>query len=171
VLDALAEAGVGATFCIVGRQARAYPDLVRAIRNAGHTLCTHTMTHPRLTELTPDQVEAEIAESAAVIENITGSPPAFFRAPYGAVDATVIEVAHRHGMRVLGWSVDPRDYERRKARRVARLVVPAVRPGGIVLLHDGGGERRATVRAIPKIVNRLRKHGITLVTPPSAPLG
>jgi hypothetical protein len=112
VLQILASAGVKATFCLIGRQPRAYPDLVRAIAAQGHTLCDHTETHPRLSRLPADQIDTQIVPPAQFIQSVTGQAPAFVRPPWGDVKATVIAIAHQRGLRVLGWTIDTSDFRK-----------------------------------------------------------
>jgi peptidoglycan-N-acetylglucosamine deacetylase len=77
----------------------------------------------------------------ALIEQITGRPPTFLRAPGGHLSPTVIETAHQHTLRILGWAVDPQDWRAPSAPAIVDRVVGAARPGAIVVLHDGGGDR------------------------------
>jgi peptidoglycan-N-acetylglucosamine deacetylase len=169
VLQILAAAGVKATFCLIGRQARAHPDLVRAIAAQGDTLCDHTETHPHLNRLPPAQIEAQIVPPAQFIRDTVGVRPAFVRPPWGNVNGDVIAAAHAHGLRVLGWSVDTSDYLRPDPAVLVARVLAAAQPGGIVLMHDGGGDRSHTVAALPAIIAQLEARGYTLVTPPVSP--
>ena len=80
----------------------------------------------------------------------------------------VITVAHQSGLRLLLWSVDPSDYLRPASSTVVARVLGSVNPGGIILLHDGGGDRSHTVQALPIIINALRAQGYTFVLPPTS---
>ncbi len=171
VLQILANAGVKATFCVIGRDVRRFPDLLRTIAQQGHAICNHTDSHPRLNRLTPNQVEAQLAPVSQLIRDTVGVAPAFVRAPYGDLNGDTVAVAHKLGLRVLGWSVDPSDYLKPPADRLAARVVGAVKPGSVVLMHDGGEgqDRSQTVAALPAIIERLRAQGYTFVVPPTAP--
>jgi peptidoglycan/xylan/chitin deacetylase (PgdA/CDA1 family) len=165
VLDVLRAQGVRATFCLVGRYARARPDLVRRIRDEGHALCNHTESHASLDRLTSAGVEAEIRGGAAAIAAAIGESPALFRLPYGKTSPVVDEVIGRMGLRLLGWNVDPSDYTRPGALAIHSRVIAQVRPGGIVGLHDGGGDRSQTVAALPLMIASLREAGYAFGTP------
>jgi peptidoglycan/xylan/chitin deacetylase (PgdA/CDA1 family) len=165
VLDVLRAQGVRATFCMVGRYARARPDLVQRVRDEGHVLCNHTENHASLDKLSSAGVEAEIRGGAASIASAAGSAPTLFRLPYGATNAVVDEVINRLGVRVLGWNVDPSDYTRPGALVIQARVSAQVRPGAIVGLHDGGGDRSQTVAALPLMIASLRDAGYTFGTP------
>ena len=176
VLQALANAGVKATFCVVGREARRYPDLLRAIAQQGHAICDHTETHPHLNRLSAAQIDSQLASPARFIRDTLGVAPAFMRAPYGDLNGDVITVAHKQGMRVLGWAVDPSDYLKPPAERLVAKVVGAVKPGSVVLMHDGGeggmgDDRSQTVAAVPVIIEQLKAQGYSFVLPPTAPAG
>jgi peptidoglycan/xylan/chitin deacetylase (PgdA/CDA1 family) len=165
ILDILRRAGVHATFCMVGTQARAHPDLVRAVRDAGDTICDHTEHHPHLDQLSPAEVDGEIGSMATFLRDTTGAAPRFTRAPYGGVNATVVRTAHRYATRILGWSVDPSDYTKPPPLVIAGRVLAGAHPGAIVLMHDGGGDRTNTVLALPVIINALKARGYAIVQP------
>jgi peptidoglycan/xylan/chitin deacetylase (PgdA/CDA1 family) len=165
VLDVLRAQGVRATFCLVGRYARARPDLVRRIRDEGHVLCNHTESHASLDRLSSAGVEAEIRGGATSIASAAGSSPRLFRLPYGATNAVVDDVINRLGLRLLGWNVDPSDYTRPGALVIQARVSAQVRPGAIVGLHDGGGDRSQTVAALPLMIASLRDAGYAFGTP------
>src|SRR5262249_38745666 len=136
VLQVLANAGIKATFCVVGKEARRFPDLLRAIAQQGHTVCDHTETHPHLNRLSADQIDSQLASTAKFTPDTFGTAPAFARAPYGYLNGTVIDGAHNQGLRVLGWAVAPSDYLKPPADRLVAKVVGAVKPGSVVLMHD-----------------------------------
>jgi len=165
ILEILRQAGVHATFCMVGTQARAHPDLVQAVRDAGHTICDHTEHHPHLDQMAPADVDGEIGSMAAFLHDTAGVAPQFTRAPYGGVNATVVQTAHKYGTRVLGWSVDPADYTKPSPVVIAARVLAGAHPGAIVLMHDGGGDRTNTITALPVIINALKARGYAIVQP------
>jgi peptidoglycan/xylan/chitin deacetylase (PgdA/CDA1 family) len=165
VLDVLRSAGVKATFCMVGRYVRAYPDVARRVVAEGHTLCNHTDNHARLDTLSAAAIEAEIQTAGNSIEAATGVRPTLFRFPYGRTSATANGVVGRLGLRVLGWTVDPSDYTRPGTDAIIARVAQAVRPGSIVLLHDGGGDRSQTIAAITSLITSLRAAGYVFGTP------
>jgi peptidoglycan/xylan/chitin deacetylase (PgdA/CDA1 family) len=157
VLAILAHEHVRATFCLIGRQARRYPDLVRAIKAGGHLLCNHTEHHAQHLDTAPRQVvQAELAAAQASIRVGAGRVPRLFRAPYGAISDVVLAEARAQHMRVLLWDVDPSDWTRPSTGTVISRVLHGVRPGSVVLLHDGGGDRAPTVGALPAIIHGLR---------------
>ena len=165
VLDLLRQHGITATFCIVGRYARAYPALVQRVVADGHALCNHTQNHAALDVLAPAAAEAEIASAQAAIVAAAGTAPTVFRLPYGRGNATVTAVAAKLGMALLGWNVDPADYTRPGTDQIVARVSQGMRPGAIVLLHDGGGDRSQTLAALQRLIPTLRDAGYTFGRP------
>lgn len=170
VLQVLAEEGVKATFCVVGFMARRHPDLVRAARDQGHVLCDHTEHHAEHLPGAPrEQIVAEMGDGARSIEAAAGGRPPLYRPPGGHLGPDVVAVAHEQGLRVLRWTVDPHDYLSPPADAIAGRVLDAVRPGGVILLHDGGGDRSGTVAALRTIIQQLKTRGWAFATPMFGP--
>ncbi len=167
VLDLLAGHGITATFCLVGRNARRYPELVARIADAGHVLANHTMTHPDLTRLTPDEVHREIADASEAID----APLRFFRAPFGGWTTMVRVIAMDLGLQPLDWSVNPCDWANPGADRIVGAVEQDLRPGGVVLLHDsahdieGDTDRGQTVTALKTLIPSLNAKGYEFDVP------
>jgi peptidoglycan-N-acetylglucosamine deacetylase len=167
VLRVLRRERVHATFFMVGSLVADRPQVVRAVVEAGHVVADHSFTHPTepaFADLAPGRVEAEIAQAAEALRE-AGARPTLFRPPGGSTDDEVALEAWRQHQRVVLWSVDPHDWDAaRTPKQIARDVLRRVRPGSIVLLHDGGGDGDDTVAALPKIIRGIRKMGLDLVT-------
>lgn len=165
VLDVLARYGVKATFCMVGRYAQANPGLVQRVVAEGHALCNHTQNHASLDRLSAAGVESEIGAAQAAITAAAGRAPTVFRIPYGRGSSTVSAVASGLGLPILGWNVDPSDYTRPGTDQIVTRVSQAVRPGAIVLMHDGGGDRSQTVAALDRLIPVLKAAGYSFGRP------
>ena len=152
VLAILGRMGVRATFFDVGYLARDHPDLVRRELDAGMVVGNHSWDHPitpPFRDLPHPRITSEIRRTNTELDSI-GVKPQLFRPPGGSYSPWVLKEAARQGVRVVLWSVDPRDWKPgTKARRIVHSVLSHVRPGSIILLHDGGGDRSATVTALP----------------------
>ena len=166
VLDLLRANHVHATFCLIGRSARAHPALVRRIVAEGNALCDHTWDHDeRLPDASAAHVQAEIRSAAVAIESASGGVwPRYFRAPGGNWSPAELAQAGVLGMRPLAWSVDPRDWSRPGTPHILRAILSA-RPGDVVLCHDGGGDRAQTVAALARALPVLRGRGLSFVLP------
>ena len=164
VLNVLERMHVKATFFMIGYLMDRYPDMVRDVIAAGMTIGDHSWDHPYTTpfrELQPNRIRTEIAQPAELAQQRFHYTIGLFRPPGGSWDASVVGAADELGMRVVLWSVDPRDYSAGStAAGITRSVLDAVQPGSIILLHDGGGDRSATIRALPKIIRGIRKMGL-----------
>lgn len=167
VLDVLERMHATATFFMVGYLMDRSPQIVRRVERAGMVIGTHSWVHPYRTpfaDLRPHRIQTEIERPADLLRRRFEITPSLFRAPGGSYDATVIRMAREAGMRLVQWSVDPGDYRAgTRPGRLAAAVLGAVRPGSIVLLHDGGGDQSATVRALPRIIRGIRDMGLELV--------
>lgn len=164
ILDTLAAEQVPATFFMVGNHVQRYPDLARLAVTQGHEIGNHTMTHRKLSYLGPRAVEAELSRAHGVIGATTGRAPRFFRAPHGYRSLAVARATKRMGYRNFGWTFGVWDSDPISAEEIRRRVQARLRPGAIILLHDGDGydpegDRRATAGALPGILRDARDAG------------
>lgn len=154
-----------ATFFVIGRQIPGNEHELRAIVKHGNEIAVHTWNHPDLTTLTNAQIRSELLDTRDAIRKGVGVDPAFYRPPYGAIDDRVIGAIASARMVPVLWDVNGDDWVAGiSAAEISRRVLAAVRPGSIVLLHDGGGPRDQTVKAIPLIQKGLRARGLKPVT-------
>jgi peptidoglycan/xylan/chitin deacetylase (PgdA/CDA1 family) len=166
ILAILEEKGVPATFCAIGTQVEAHPELVQQIVDGGHQMCNHTLDHVEGLEARPhDEVEHEVEGGRDAIVDATGEPPPYYRPPGGSLGPAIYEAAAEHDEAVLYWSIDPRDWKKPSRDELVSAVIDQLVPGGIILLHDGGGDREATVAALPAIIDAARARGYTFVAP------
>jgi peptidoglycan-N-acetylglucosamine deacetylase len=167
VLALLRAARVHATFCLIGRQVAAYPRLVARIVAEGHRLCNHTFDHDEQLATRPVPViNRDIqAATAAIKRAVPGASIRLFRAPGGGFTVGLDQLLPAQGLRPLGWSVDPDDWRRPGAAAIVARVLAQVRPGSIILLHDGGGDRSQTVAALQQLLPALTARGYRFVQP------
>ncbi|MCW2997060.1 MAG: polysaccharide deacetylase [Solirubrobacterales bacterium] len=167
ILAILRRSKTPATFFQVGKNLEENPNPGQATALLDHVaIGDHTYTHHSLAAMTLDQQRDEIISTAATMEAQGEKPPRLFRPPYGAFNQDTLALMTQRGMALILWSVDSEDYARPGVERIVRNVVSAATPGAIVLMHDGGGDRSQTVKALPKIIQRLRARGYGLVTVP-----
>lgn len=160
LLDILAAEGVPATFYVIGRSAALNPALIARMGEEGHQVGGHSWSHPNLTLLGPAEVADELARTDAAIR-AAGVVPSTVRAPYGALNESVLAALGEHGEGSVTWSVDTRDWEHRSPEQTLAHVRSAARPGGIVLMHD---LHATTVDAVPAVIEWLRGEGYVFVT-------
>jgi peptidoglycan/xylan/chitin deacetylase (PgdA/CDA1 family) len=154
-----------ATFFVIGRQISAAdrPTLLRELRD-GDVLGDHTYSHPNL--VLGAGVRSQLARPIGEIRMLSGYTPCVFRPPYGAYDASVVGVARSLGLATVLWNVDPADWASPGTGAIEQRVLAQVRPGSIIISHDGGGPRGETLAAYPSIIAALRKRGYRFVTIP-----
>ena len=166
VLALLAQAKVHAVFCEIGVNVARHPDVVRDVVAAGNLLCDHTWDHDeQLRVRPPGEIALDISRGADAITRAAGSRPAFFRAPGGNWSPTIEADARQQHMTPLKWTVDPRDWSRPGVTSILSTVYAEVRPGGVILMHDGGGDRSETVAALRVLLKRLPAMGYHFVLP------
>ena len=156
ILAVLARYHARATFFVLGQQAQRYPGLIQAIVSGGHTVANHTFSHASLRGIGRDLFVSEVQRTQVVLRGIG---TACLRPPYGAIDGAGRGYAAELGYRIVLWDVDPRDWTRPGSALIAAHVLQRVRPGSIVLLHDGGGSRAQTVAALDTILRQLTARG------------
>jgi peptidoglycan/xylan/chitin deacetylase (PgdA/CDA1 family) len=168
VLKLLREHRVKATFCVVGEMVEAFPELVREIAEDGHTLCNHSWNHDfGLGSRSRADIRKDLERTnAAIREAVPGARISYYRQPGGAWTERVVEVAAEFGMSSLHWAVDPQDWSQPGATEIAEVVSSGTDEGAIVLLHDGGGERHGTVRALTRFLPDLAgRHSLAALPP------
>jgi len=158
VMGVLRKAHARATFYVLGSRIAGRADLLRRMLREGNEIADHSFSHPSLPSF------SQIRITSARIRRATGFRPCLFRPPYGNVNGRLVADARRGGMRTINWDVDPRDWSTPGASAIATRVVNHVRPGSIVVMHDGGGNRSQTIAALPTILRRLRQRGYEFLT-------
>jgi len=152
-----------ATFFMVGKMVRAHPQFALKVQAAKFPIGNHSWSHPR----TSDFPAAEIERTDAIIQRVLGFKPTLFRPPYGILNNGLAKVALSRGEDVIVWNSLGADWDKRATpRSIESKVLHRARPGGIALLHDGGGNRAKTVAALPFLIDHLRKRGFRFVTLP-----
>lgn len=163
ILDLLARYGSHATFFVLGSAAAHYPELVRRAAANGNEVANHGWGHNRMTLLTRGRVIEEIRRGSHQITQLVEQKPRSLRPPYGAYNEGVVHAANDLGETVVLWSIDTRDWTNPPPSQIASRILGNVHPGSIILLHDGGGRRTSTVRALPMILQGLRRRGYRVV--------
>ena len=171
VLDILAKEKINATFFVIGENAERNPGVVRRIVDSGNEIGNHTFTHPNIAEVDAQRTDLEINATQRLIGELTGRYTLLFRPPYlaDAEPSTYSELvpvirAQRMGYIMVGEKIDPNDWAHPPADVIVKRVMQQLPLGHVILLHDAGGDRTATVKALPEIIQRLKAKGYTFVT-------
>lgn len=157
VLALLRKYHAKATFCLIGASVRKHPELVKKIVADGNALCNHTTHHDEhLRAKSQAAILADLRQTSAIITKASGGvKPKYFRAPGGNWSPGVVSAARTLGMASIGWQVDPRDWAKPPAATIVARVRLGTRPGSIILMHDGGGNRARSVAALRTLLPGL----------------
>lgn len=166
VLAVLERYGVRATFFMLGERAARHPEIVRQVAAGGHAIASHGWDHLNLLEADEAQLREQLDPTNDLLTSLIGRPVLGVRPPYGAHDGQLVDRLGGYGLTTVLWSVDTQDWRRQGARTIVRRAVRRIRPGDIILLHDGGGDRRQTVAALPPILERIARKGYGTITLP-----
>ncbi|MEH2468216.1 polysaccharide deacetylase family protein [Nostoc sp.] len=165
VLDILKQNQIKGTFFLIGQNVKNYPGLVKREIAEGHVIGNHTWHH-WYQFFNPQAAAYEINHTADLIYQVTGIKTNLFRPPGGIMHNGVAAYARNSKYAIILWSSDSVDYSRPAVPKLINNVFRKAKPGGIVLMHDGGGNRSKTVQALPEIIANFRKQGYSFVTIP-----
>ena len=167
ILNALDRHRARATFFVIGQRAAAHPALITEILRRGHNVAHHTHTHPARTfwSAGPQRVRAELDPALTAMKN-AGAQPRWFRPPVGIKNFFLGQALARRGLENVGWTVRSYDSRSDDPAQVAARVIARVRPGSIILMHEGEWlHPRVRVRAIELVLESLTARGFACVLP------
>jgi polysaccharide deacetylase family sporulation protein PdaB len=160
LIDILNEYKIHATFFVVGSWAEKYPESVKALSDNGNEVMNHSSSHAHFSQLSTEQIKADITSCNEKIAAVTGTAPTLFRCPYGEYDDHVIAAVREMGMEPIQWDVDSLDWKGISADEITQRVLQRVKPGSIVLFHNAA---KHTPEALPGILEALIADGYTIV--------
>jgi cellulose synthase/poly-beta-1,6-N-acetylglucosamine synthase-like glycosyltransferase/peptidoglycan/xylan/chitin deacetylase (PgdA/CDA1 family) len=170
ILEVLRRERVPGTFFMVGSQAARHPDLVREVERAGHEIGNHTFTHAGMSTGPAWLRHVEVGLTEAVLLGITGHYSRFIRPPYSATSDAVTPTTERALAKAAGpryiialADYDSHDWQKPGVAQIVRNATPPAGRGGVIMFHDGGGDRSQTVRALALIIPKLRAQGYSFV--------
>jgi peptidoglycan-N-acetylglucosamine deacetylase len=171
VLELLAAHGARATFFVVGERAERHPDLVRAIADAGHQLGTHSFSHGTWFHCQRRRaLAADIRKGVDAVTAIVGRAPLAFRPPLGLRVPHLQQAWPLVGLPLtcVTWTTRGLDARAREPGPILRNLLPALRPGAILTLHDGAGlggsdDRTPTLRALAELLPAIAERGLRSV--------
>jgi cellulose synthase/poly-beta-1,6-N-acetylglucosamine synthase-like glycosyltransferase/peptidoglycan/xylan/chitin deacetylase (PgdA/CDA1 family)/spore germination protein YaaH len=181
ILDVLRNRGVKATFLLIGAEAAQNVGVMKRVVREGHEIGNHTWTHPDISEISSRQLDLELKLTERLFASKLGIQPLYFRPPYDIDEepdtddqAAPIERIQQAGYTIIGSKMDTNDWNenpRRSPAEITQTILDQLQNmkakpqfrGSIILLHDGGGDRSATVAALPVLIDALRAHGYTIV--------
>lgn len=161
LLELLEQNQVKATFFTTGDWCQRYPEDVRAIVQAGHSIGNHSFQHPHVASISPEALEEDTLRCDEIIRELTGETPRIYRAPYGEYsDEMLALLEDTLGKRVIQWDCDSRDWQGREAAEMVESIAAGIRPGSILLFHN---DTANTPAALKQLLPRLRGEGYRFV--------
>jgi peptidoglycan-N-acetylglucosamine deacetylase len=164
ILYVLSKYNVKATFFVLGQNVQNYPGLALKIVQHGHSIGNHTWNHP-YSQQSKASAARQIDRTTDIIYKVTGVKTELFRPPGGYINNGLVAHAKQKQNTIIMWSVDTSDY-RNSTKKILDNALNHAKPGGIILLHDGGGDRWNTLIALPHLIEGLQKKGYEFVTIP-----
>ena len=173
ILDVLASRQAPASFFVIGSAAVVNQSILQRIYREGHDIGNHTFTHANASDVSAEHLRLELNATQRLIEATVGVRTRLFRPPFAAdlephtIDAAeALRVAAGQGYLTIGMAIDPKDWFQAVPRLIVAKTLAAARrgDGNVVLLHDAGGSREATITALPEIIDTLRAEGFKFVT-------
>ncbi|MGF1604154.1 MAG: polysaccharide deacetylase family protein [Thermosynechococcaceae cyanobacterium] len=165
ILYTLKANDVKATFFIVGKHVQAYPQQLKQVVEEGHILANHTWSH-RYHKFPPAEAASELKKTADAIYKQTGVKTTLFRPPGGKLTNGLVKYANANKYTSIMWSADSGDTTRISSSRILANILAGAKPGAILLMHDGGGDRIKTASMLPQAIKELKKWGYQFVTVP-----
>jgi chitin deacetylase len=165
VLSILKENNIKATFFMIGQNVKSNPALAKQVVAGGHVVGNHTWHH-WYHYLNTQAAAYEIDHTTAIIQQTTGVKTDLFRPPGGIMNNGVVAYARNSKYTIIMWSSDSSDYSHPGVSALIHNIFKTAKPGGIVLMHDGGGNRSQTLQALPEVISRFRSQGYQFVTIP-----
>ena len=153
-----------ATFFMLGSQLKGQSALANSVVKAGNEVGVHSWSHKTMTRRSAKTNAADLKNARSAIAKATGETPRWFRPPGGSTSAALKRTASGVGLRQVIWTADTLDWRDHKASTIASRALKGARPGAVILMHDGGGDRSATVKALPTILKTLKARGFDCVT-------
>lgn len=171
VLDVLKKHNVKATFFLVGKHIKKYPEVARRIVLEGHEVGNHTFSHRDLVPSSRKRLEFEVFETQKLIKEVLGVETNLFRPPRGIFSEAVRKFIVSRGLILVLWSVSGVDWAKTPPSIIAKRIIRFTHPGAIILLHDSGAlirseghSRLNTVKALEIIIPALKERGYRFVT-------
>lgn len=163
ILSVLAKHNVKGTFFLTGKFAETYPDLTKKFANAGHEIYNHTYSHPYLTQISDEQIGLEFIQTEKIIYNLTNrTTQPYFRPPYGARNARVLEVAGNHGYQSVYWTTDALDWKVGITEaEVKKRIMDNLKPGALYLMHIGDD---ITGDILDEVFTEIKSQGYSIVS-------
>lgn len=171
ILDVLKQRHAKACFFLLGKNVEKYPEIAKRVYDEGHEIGNHSFNHKMLPFLNAGELKKEIETTEDAIQKAAGVHAAYFRPPYGFYNEMVRKEVLSGGYTMVLWNASSKDWMNPGGEKIAKTVSRHLKPGTILLFHDGGSvargmgvKRDSTVQSLPLILDALEKKGLKVMT-------
>jgi peptidoglycan/xylan/chitin deacetylase (PgdA/CDA1 family) len=171
ILAVLKENNVKATFFMLGKHVKAYPQVARMVVEEGSEVGNHTFSHMIIFNSSPERLKKEIEDTEKAIKDATGVAPVLVRPPKGWVTDKDKKLINQLGYETILWNINSKDWVTFDDKYIVKFILNRIRPGDILLFHDSGGvfgteggNREETVKAVRLLVEKLKARGYIVTT-------
>jgi peptidoglycan-N-acetylglucosamine deacetylase len=171
ILDVLKKYDVKATFFVIGKNIKEYPEIAKRIITEGHIIANHSYSHPRLTNLSSVTVDTEISGTDEILSQLVNVKTDFFRTPYNDIygfntenDLSILRELRKYNKLAVEDDVDTKDWLIKDPVAISSKTLEILdkQSGSVLLLHDGGGDRTSTVKSLPGIIEGIKSRGFAI---------
>ncbi len=171
ILEVLKENNVKATFFMLGKHVKAYPQIARMVVKQGSEVGNHTYNHMVIFNSGAVKLENEIRDTEKAIKEATGVTPVLMRPPKGWVTDKDKKLINKLGYETILWSLNSKDWVSFDDKYIVKFLMGRIKPGDIILFHDSGGvfateggDRQETIKAVKTLVEKLKAKGFIVTT-------
>lgn len=166
IIELLKDYDARASFFVVGNEAEKHPEIIKKLDENNHEIANHTYSHREVTEMTQEELIAELLKTHQIIFEIINKDMNFFRPTSGFYNDIIVDAAKELDYKVViwTWGQDSRDWQNLNYKTIANNVYKSIQPGNIILFHDRGGKRDNTIKALHIILPILKEKGYDFVT-------
>ncbi|MGB4595705.1 MAG: polysaccharide deacetylase family protein [Anaerolineaceae bacterium] len=159
-----------ATFFVLGRNAMSYPQLVKDMALSGQTFGNHSFNHAHIAVYSYSDFRAEVDDTTEAVKEALQDTPELeqlvtpcLRPPYGEVSPSLYDNAASMGLSIAFWTLDTEDWKNPDPQEVIQSIIEKVEPQSIILMHDGGEKREATLKSLALILHELSQQGYSFL--------
>lgn len=160
IISVLKNHNCKATFFVLGTWAEAHPDSLKKLYDSGHEIGNHSYNHACYTNLSKDEILADMKKCDEAVTKIIGKSPSLLRAPSGDYNNTVIDACENSGRTYIQWSVDSLDWKDLNTQQMLDRIIPKTKSGDILLFHN---DTKYTAESLDKILTELEKKGFSFL--------
>lgn len=164
LLNVLKRHQVKATFFVIGKEVEKHPEIIKQISAQGHEIGNHSYSHQRMVFKNPSFIRTEVEKTDQLLRQLGVTQEIHFRAPYGRKLIVLPYILSQMKKKNILWNISPNDYKASSPQEIENLILQKIVPGSIIVLHDGGGDRKHTVAATDRLIEQLQQKGYTFKT-------